>query len=178
MPSSAPPSVASSSVASSSVPSSVGPSASRPGAAVSPAVAPAHPAPPKPASASPSASPSAPSTPPSPSAESPRPHSAGSPWAGRPAGEGRPRPGRTLTPAEIARADALDEAAEEAEATESAAVPAITLDPRAHTGTGRMSRQALEGPAVEQVQQMSLGAGIALVGMGLGFLALRMRRSG
>lgn len=41
-----------------------------------------------------------------------------------------------------------------------------------------MSQQALEGPAVEQVQQVSLGAGIALVGMGIGFLAFRMRRSG
>lgn len=84
-----------------------------------------------------------------------------------------------MTPEELARADALDEAEEESEATEPAAVPAATPDASTSPGAdGRMTRQALEGPAVEQVQQVSLGAGIALVGLGLGFLALRMRRSG
>lgn len=83
-----------------------------------------------------------------------------------------------MTPKELARADALDEAAKEAEETRPAVVPAVTPAARTSPGTGRMSQQALEGPAVEQVQQVSLGAGIALVGLGLGFLAFRMRRSG
>jgi len=83
-----------------------------------------------------------------------------------------------MTPKELARADALDEAAEEAQETRPAAVPAVTPAAQTSPGTGRMSQQALEGPAVEQVQQVSLGAGIALVGLGLGFLAFRMRRSG
>ncbi|MFI6861251.1 hypothetical protein ACIBKZ_15330 [Streptomyces sp. NPDC050421] len=86
-----------------------------------------------------------------------------------------------MTPKELARIDALDEAEEAAKepaATEPAAVPAVTPDASPSAGTGRMSRQALDGPAIEQVQQMSLGAGIALVGLGIGFLAFRMRRSG
>ncbi|MER7724901.1 hypothetical protein [Streptomyces sp. NPDC096323] len=83
-----------------------------------------------------------------------------------------------MTAKEIARADALEEAAEEAAETRPAAVPVITPAARTSPETGRMSQQALEGPAVEQVQQVSLGAGIALVGLGLGFLAFRMRRSG
>lgn len=84
-----------------------------------------------------------------------------------------------MTPEEIARVDALDKAEEEREATEPAAVPAVTPDASTPPGAGgRMTRQSLDGPAVKQVQQVSLGAGIALVGLGLGFLALRMRRSG
>ncbi|MCX5141404.1 hypothetical protein [Streptomyces sp. NBC_00338] len=150
---------------------------------------PAHPAPlpslsPASATPSPTDDAAAPGQP-SPSAGSPRPDDAQSPLAGRPAGEGRPRPGRTMTPEEIARADALEaseeeaaeEAEEEAEATEPAAVPAVTPEPSTSPGTGRMSRQALDGAAVEQVQQLSLGSGIALVGLGLGFLAFRIRRS-
>ncbi|MEU6015420.1 hypothetical protein ABZ826_15600 [Streptomyces sp. NPDC047515] len=42
---------------------------------------------------------------------------------------------------------------------------------------GRLAPQALDGPAVRQARHVSLGAGIALIGLGLGFLALRMRRS-
>ncbi|TXS37035.1 hypothetical protein [Streptomyces sp. OR43] len=83
-----------------------------------------------------------------------------------------------MTPKELARADALDAAEEESEAPQPAAVTAVTPDASASPEAGRMSRQALEGPAVEQVQQVSLGAGIALVGLGIGFLAFRMRRSG
>nr|WSW68151.1 hypothetical protein OG461_19205 [Streptomyces sp. NBC_00995] len=81
-----------------------------------------------------------------------------------------------MTPKELARADALDAAEEEA--TKPAAVPVLTSDASTPPGADRMSRQSFQGPAVERVQQVSLGAGIALVGLGLGFLALRMRRSG
>lgn len=82
-----------------------------------------------------------------------------------------------MTPEELARLDALEEAKEEAEATEPAVVPAFSPYASASPGAGRTSGQALGGPAVERLQQVSLGAGIALVGLGLGFLGLRMRRS-
>ncbi|MFD0340901.1 hypothetical protein ACFVH0_19835 [Streptomyces sp. NPDC127117] len=45
------------------------------------------------------------------------------------------------------------------------------------TGADPLSQQALDTPFVRQVKQVSLGAGIALIGMGLGFLAFRMRRA-
>lgn len=93
--------------------------------------------------------------------------------AGLPAGEGRPRPGRTLSPQELERAD-TDDSANEPEPTPPTAAPDATTT----AGIGRPSRQALSEPAVRRVQQISLGVGIALVGLGLGFLALRMRRSG
>ncbi|MET7647756.1 hypothetical protein ABZS83_29820 [Streptomyces sp. NPDC005426] len=83
-----------------------------------------------------------------------------------------------MTPTELARADARDAAEEEAAATRPAAVPAVTPGVSLSPGAGRMSRQALDGPAAEQLQRVSLGAGIALVGLGLAFLGLRMRRSG
>ncbi|MFF2728269.1 hypothetical protein ACFVS9_10225 [Streptomyces sp. NPDC058008] len=37
-------------------------------------------------------------------------------------------------------------------------------------------QRALDKPAARQVRDVSLGSGIALVGLGLGFLAVRMRR--
>lgn len=147
-----------------------------PGTSAGPSAAPAPPAPlPSP----PSASPSEVSRSPSPSAGSPRPQDEQSPLAGLPAGEGRQRPGRQLTPQEIAQADDLpDSDEEEPAATDPAALPAVTPDASTSPEAGRLSRQALGGPAVQQVRQMSLGVGIALVGLGLGFLALRMRRTG
>lgn len=129
------------------------------------------------------ATPSAPPPPnasgsPSPSAGSPRPDDEQSPLAGLPAGEGRQRPGRQLTPREIARADDAIEAEEnQSTATDPDAVPAVTPDASMSPGAGRLARQALDGQAVQQVKEMSLGVGICLVGLGLGFLALRMRRA-
>ncbi|MEU2247557.1 hypothetical protein [Streptomyces sp. NPDC019224] len=123
-------------------------------------------------SPSPDTSPS-PSGSPSPGA----PHPAGmrSPLAGWPAGAGRERPGRS--PAELARQDALEEREQRPPASEQAAVPAFTPDPDDFPDPLPAGRQALDGATVERVQQVSLGAGIALVGLGLGFLALRMRRA-
>lgn len=93
--------------------------------------------------------------------------------AGRQAGEGRARPGRSLSPMELADASAsADEVPPESDP-----VPAVTPPPDAFPEPGRTSRQALDEPAVRQVQQVSLGAGIALVGLGLGFLGLRLRRA-
>lgn len=97
-----------------------------------------------------------------------------SPLAGRPAGEGRARPGRSLTPLELAHADALLE--EEEPEPETGEVSPAQPAPGTPPPSGQSAPQALDGPAVRQVQEVSLGAGIALVGLGLGFLAFRMRR--
>lgn len=95
--------------------------------------------------------------------------------AGREAGEGRARPGRSLSPLELADASAsADEVPPEADPGKA---PAATPPPDAFPEPGRTTRQALDEPAVRQVQQVSLGVGIILVGLGLGFLALRLRRA-
>jgi len=119
------------------------------------------------ASGSPSPSPS--------SSGSPHAGDMQSPLAGWPAGAGRERPGRSA--AEVAREDAREDREQRAEETEPAAVPAFTPDPDDFPGPLPAGRQALDGATVERVQQVSLGAGIALVGLGLGFLALRMRHA-
>ncbi|WP_329027125.1 hypothetical protein [Streptomyces sp. NBC_01423] len=118
------------------------------------------------------------SGPPSPSPSSsgsPRAGETQSPLAGWPAGAGRERPGRSAT--EVAREDAREDREQRAEETAPAALPAFTPDPDDFPGPLPAGRQALNGATVERVQQVSLGAGIALVGLGLGFLALRMRRA-
>ncbi len=100
------------------------------------------------------------------------------PLAGREAGAGKERPGRSLSPLEPAR----DEEPNEEDAPESALadpvdLPVSTPPPSAFTDPGSRSGQALDAAAVRRVQQVSLGTGIALVGLGLGFLAFRMRRA-
>ncbi|MEU9560868.1 hypothetical protein AB0D16_02310 [Streptomyces sp. NPDC048161] len=98
--------------------------------------------------------------------------------AGREAGEGRLRPGRQLSPQELAQADStLQQPAPPSAATDPEPLPAATPVASAPPGGGPLSPQALSAPAVQQVKQLSLGAGITLIGLGLGFLALRMRRS-
>ncbi|MFF2716318.1 hypothetical protein [Streptomyces sp. NPDC058011] len=99
------------------------------------------------------------------------------PMAGREAGAGKARPGRSLSPLELARADAPGEPepSEEAEATV-ADLPVFTPPPDAFSDPGSPSARALDAAAVRQVQQVSLGTGIALVGLGLAFLAFRLRR--
>ncbi|MCC8480822.1 hypothetical protein LMJ41_23495 [Streptomyces globisporus] len=103
------------------------------------------------------------------------------PLAGREAGVGRERPGRSLSPMEPARAeDPVGEDPPE-EADEGIAdpidLPASTPPPDAFSDPGQRSGQALDAAAVRRVQEVSLGTGIALVGLGLGFLAFRMRRA-
>ncbi|MEI7033930.1 hypothetical protein [Streptomyces pratensis] len=129
------------------------------------------------AGAGPVGGPGAASASPSPSA-SPEVTGSTAPLAGREAAVGKARPGRSLTPLELARAEARAESREPEEATDDRAdllwptpPPGAFTDPRPPAG------RALDGPAVRQVQQLSLGAGITLVGLGLGFLALRMRRA-
>ncbi|MFF3783091.1 hypothetical protein [Streptomyces sp. NPDC001933] len=99
-----------------------------------------------------------------------------SPLAGREAGEGRLRPGRQLSAWEFAHPDGP---LQNPYAPPAATDPGPTPTPGASTSDGadQLSRQALDSPAVRQVKQLSLGAGIALVGLGLGFLAYRMRRA-
>ncbi|MEV7236673.1 hypothetical protein AB0N06_22660 [Streptomyces sp. NPDC051020] len=56
------------------------------------------------------------------------------------------------------------------------AVPAATPEASGPPPEGRLAPQSLDTPAVRRVQRVSLGAGIALIGLGLGFLAFRLRR--
>ncbi|MFD0423651.1 hypothetical protein [Streptomyces parvus] len=103
------------------------------------------------------------------------------PLAGREAGAGKERPGRSLSPMELARVeDPVGEDPPE-EADEGIAdpvdLPASTPPPDAFSDPGQRSGQALDAAAVRRVQEVSLGTGIALVGLGLGFLAFRMRRT-
>ncbi|MFE3513851.1 hypothetical protein [Streptomyces sp. NPDC059166] len=59
-------------------------------------------------------------------------------------------------------------------------VPAFTPPPDAFPEPGetaRQRRQALDGPALREVRDVSLGAGIVMVGLGLGFLGFRLRRT-
>lgn len=106
------------------------------------------------------------------------------PLAGREAGAGKARPGRSLTPLELAQAEgrAEQEPPQEpaAEADEPDTAPAglqdFTPPPDAFTDPAARAARALDAAAVRQVQQVSLGTGIALVGLGLAFLAFRLRR--
>lgn len=99
------------------------------------------------------------------------------PLAGREAGAGKVRPGRSLTPLELARAETPDEPEPPDEPEQSAVgLPESTVPPEAFGETGAQATRALDAAAVRQVQQVSLGTGIALVGLGLAFLAFRLRR--
>ncbi|QNE76296.1 hypothetical protein F0344_18190 [Streptomyces finlayi] len=170
------------------LPSAPGPTPSAPASRPSagPSASAASTSPPAVPSGSPSALPPAASRPAGPpsgsaapppggSSASPSASAVRSPLAGRPAGEGRTRPGRSLSPLELARADALLEE-EEPEPDIGEVLPA-EVTPSTSAGAPQSAPQALDGPAVRQVQEVSLGAGIALVGLGLGFLAFRMRRA-
>ncbi|MBT2378122.1 hypothetical protein J7E90_12365 [Streptomyces sp. ISL-111] len=99
------------------------------------------------------------------------------PMAGREAGAGKARPGRSLTPLELARAEtpAAPEPSDEPEGSTSE-LPVLTPPPEAFSEPGPPAARALDAAAVRQVQQVFLGTGIALVGLGIAFLALRLRR--
>ncbi|WP_331254407.1 hypothetical protein [Streptomyces halstedii] len=110
-----------------------------------------------------------------------------SPLAGRSAGEGRARPGRTSTPSEVApTGTSVDEVPPEADPGDTdtgeadpGVVPAFTPPPEAFPEPGQTARQrqALVHLDTHQVKQALLGTGIILVGLGTGFLGLRMRRT-
>ncbi|MDF6043666.1 hypothetical protein LRD69_16315 [Streptomyces sp. JH14] len=57
------------------------------------------------------------------------------------------------------------------------AVPRSTTGSDDSPKSGRAAPRALDRPGAHQMQQVSLGIGIALVGLGLGFLGLRIRRT-
>ncbi|HWU05376.1 MAG TPA: hypothetical protein VN520_03055 [Streptomyces sp.] len=119
----------------------------------------------------------APAQPSAPRSSTASPPPGGPPLAGRQAGEGRARPGRSLTPQEAASSEAAaDEVPPDPDPAE---VPAFTPPPEAFPEPAEAARQqqALDEPAVRQVRDVSLGSGIALVGLGLAFLGLRMRRT-
>lgn len=100
------------------------------------------------------------------------------PLAGREAGAGKARPGRSLSPLEQARAEEpVEEDEPETTLADPVDLPVSTPPPSAFTDPGSRSGQALDAASVRRVQQVSLGTGIALVGLGLGFLAFRMRRA-
>ncbi|MDG9682741.1 hypothetical protein QC334_08295 [Streptomyces sp. DH18] len=114
------------------------------------------------------------------SSPSASPHVSGStaPLAGREAGAGKARPGRSLSPLELARAEEpVEENEPDATLADPVDLPVSTPPPSAFTDPGPRSGQALDAASVRRVQQVSLGTGIALVGLGLGFLAFRMRRA-
>ncbi|WP_327268953.1 hypothetical protein OG233_15360 [Streptomyces sp. NBC_01218] len=83
------------------------------------------------------------------------------------------RPGRPLTPQELASAvAALEEAG-----TEGSLTPAPSPEvPFPSSEPGPARRLTLSARSAERVRQVSLGGGIALVGLGVGFVAARMRR--
>ncbi|MFF4245959.1 hypothetical protein ACFYY2_15980 [Streptomyces sp. NPDC001822] len=99
-----------------------------------------------------------------------------SPLAGRQAGEGRARPGRSLSSVDVADSEAADEMPPD---PDPAGVPEFTPPPDAFPEPGETARQrrSLDVAAMRQVRDVSLGSGIALVGLGLAFLALRIRRT-
>ncbi|WP_189543105.1 hypothetical protein [Streptomyces gelaticus] len=100
-----------------------------------------------------------------------------SPLAGREAGEGRLRPGRQFSPWEPAHADSLPAQPQAPPpATDPGPIPPATPGESALPGSEQLSQRALGASTVRQVKQVSLGAGIALIGLGLGFLAFRLRR--
>ncbi|WNF28303.1 hypothetical protein RI138_16480 [Streptomyces sp. C11-1] len=82
---------------------------------------------------------------------------------------------------ELARVESPIGAEENGEAEQiaddGAELPVFTPPPDAFTDPGQRAGRALDAAAVRQVQQLSLGTGIALIGLGLGFLAFRMRRA-
>ncbi|MFE2650238.1 hypothetical protein ACFXGY_09875 [Streptomyces sp. NPDC059346] len=126
----------------------------------------------------------APGATPSPTA-SPQVSGSTAPLAGREAGAGKARPGRSLAPWEPAAArtpdgeDPSDGTGETGENhIDPVDLPAATPPPDAFTDPAqRAAAQALDAASLRRVQQVSLGMGITLVGLGIGFLAFRMRRA-
>ncbi|MDQ0985677.1 hypothetical protein [Streptomyces sp. V2I9] len=120
----------------------------------------------------------APGTSPSPSA-SPEVSGSTAPLAGREAGAGKARPGRSLPPWEPAAAEPpVGEEQSGESRVDPVDLPVSTPPPDAFTDPAqRAAARALDAASLRRVQQVSLGTGIALVGMGIGFLAFRLRRA-
>ncbi|WP_328888030.1 hypothetical protein [Streptomyces sp. NBC_00316] len=102
--------------------------------------------------------------------------------AGRADGVGRLRPGRPFSPWELTHRDdflgQFDQPPPSAAPSAApVAVPRTTTASDDSRKSGRAAPQALDRPGAHHMQQVSLGVGIALVGLGLGFLGLRIRRT-
>ncbi|MFB7370841.1 hypothetical protein ACFC0D_13480 [Streptomyces sp. NPDC056222] len=115
--------------------------------------------------------------------------------AGRPAAEGRERPGRPVPPQESSsspgpeepsrtKTATADESPEEEDGSDDGleAVPeteSTTDTPppaSAPAAAPRLSPRATATTADRQIPVLTLGAGLAMVGLGIGFLGVRMRR--
>lgn len=119
--------------------------------------------------------------------------------AGRPAGEGRQRPGRPVSPSVSPSDDASPGAASgsadpartktatapgmppedepEAEAVPETESPAAADPPRSPPAAAyEPAAQTADTLADRQIPVLTLGVGLAMMGLGLGFLGLRIRR--
>ncbi|WP_175407755.1 hypothetical protein [Streptomyces sp. TRM64462] len=121
--------------------------------------------------------------------------------AGRPAGAGRTRPGRTKVPWRIPSVSVTPSASvspvpSDSARTETATVPwrrdregpaleavpevdspaAVLRRPTPSADTWRSGPQATGAVADRRVPVLTLGVGLALMGLGIGFLGLRLRR--
>ncbi|MGW7413980.1 hypothetical protein [Streptomyces sp. NPDC054863] len=94
--------------------------------------------------------------------------------AGRRAGVGRVRPGRTPQPEALRPVAAYVPVAPPAQRPP-AATPR-TPEPARGTRAPTSLRQASPRPYLLNVRALPLGTGIVLVGLGLGFLGMRLRR--
>ncbi|MFE5615344.1 hypothetical protein [Streptomyces sp. NPDC056524] len=72
---------------------------------------------------------------------------------------------------ETDEADEVPEGVPEAEATTSAPAPASVP-----AAAPRLGSRTAAGAADRQIPVLTLGAGLALMGLGIGFLGVRMRR--
>ncbi|MEU8887225.1 hypothetical protein [Streptomyces sp. NPDC048442] len=94
--------------------------------------------------------------------------------AGRRAGVGRTRPGRTPEPEALGPVAAYVPVAPPTRRPP--ATPPRTPEPERGTPPPTSLQQAYPRPDMLQIRALPLGTGIALVGLGLGFLAMRLRR--
>ncbi|WP_328398684.1 hypothetical protein OHS70_17890 [Streptomyces sp. NBC_00390] len=104
--------------------------------------------------------------------------------AGRQAAEGRQRPGREIPPTpsppeSLAPEDTRPEEDAGREREDPGEVAGTWVPAPTSTSPAAARHQAPQGttaPVGQQISPLSLGAGMALMGLGIGFLGLRLRR--